>query len=150
MVQREGVKKEIFWDAVGIIALVDNDDSLHEQAIAVRDKLFQEDTKFVTTDDVLIEVGNGLSKLKQRPIAVAAINAIYDSVKFDVIEIIHVTKELFEKGWLLYQERMDKEWGLTDCISFTVMKDRKIAEAFTSDHHFEQAGFTNLLQILRR
>jgi len=46
-----------------------------------------------------------------------------------------------------YQERMDKEWGLTDCISFVVMKERKITEAFTSDRHFEQAGFTNLLQI---
>ena len=148
MVQRKIVKKrEVFWDAVGMIAVTDNDDSLHDQAIAVRDRLFQEGTTFVTTDDILVEVGNGLSKLKQRPLAVAAIQAIRDSVEFGVIEIVYITSKLFEKGWLLYQGRMDKEWGLTDCISFVVMKERNITEAFTSDHHFEQAGFTNLLQI---
>jgi predicted nucleic acid-binding protein len=64
MARRKGVKKEIFWDAVGIIAVVDNDDSLHEQAIAVRDKLFQEGVKFVTTDNVLVEVANGSSNNK--------------------------------------------------------------------------------------
>ncbi|MBM3236109.1 hypothetical protein FJZ31_07395 [Candidatus Poribacteria bacterium] len=73
MARRKDVKKKIFWDAVGIITVTDNDDSLHEQAITIRDELFQEGAKFVTTDDVLVEVGNGLSKLKQRPLAVAAI-----------------------------------------------------------------------------
>ena len=41
--------------------------------------------------------------------------------------------------------RIDKEWSLTDCISCTVMKDRGITKAITSDHHFEQAGFEKLL-----
>jgi len=48
-------------------------------------------------------------------------------------------------GWTLYQQRPDKEWGLTDCISFVVMQEQGISEAFTSDHHFTQAGFTILL-----
>jgi len=41
---------------------------------------------------------------------------------------------------------MDKEWGLTDCISFVVMKDRKLTDVLTTDHHFEQAGFKSLLR----
>jgi predicted nucleic acid-binding protein len=48
-------------------------------------------------------------------------------------------------GWALYCARPDKEWGLTDCISFTLMTQRGIREAFTSDHHFEQADFRKLL-----
>jgi predicted nucleic acid-binding protein len=41
---------------------------------------------------------------------------------------------------------MDKEWSLTDCISFIAMEDRGITEAMTADHYFEQAGFTILLK----
>ena len=45
----------------------------------------------------------------------------------------------------LYSRRPDKEWSLTDCISFVVMSDEGLTEALTGDHHFEQAGFTPLL-----
>jgi predicted nucleic acid-binding protein len=40
----------------------------------------------------------------------------------------------------------DKEWGLTDCISFVVMQEQGLTDALTADHHFEQAGFTILLK----
>ena len=54
--------------------------------------------------------------------------------------------ELFASGSDLYAQRLDKDWSLTDCISFVVMRERGIAEALTADHHFEQAGFTILLR----
>src|SRR5437899_12166806 len=41
--------------------------------------------------------------------------------------------------------RSDKEWGLTDCISFALMKQEGIAEALTADAHFRQAGCKALL-----
>jgi len=40
----------------------------------------------------------------------------------------------------------DKEWGLVDCISFVVMREKHIINALTSDEHFGQAGFKVLLQ----
>ncbi len=43
-------------------------------------------------------------------------------------------------------ERPDKEWSLVDCASFVLMRQREINEALTSDHHFEQAGFSRLLK----
>ena len=46
----------------------------------------------------------------------------------------------------LMGERQDKDWSLTDCISFIVMKERGIHDALTTDKHFEQAGFTTLLK----
>ena len=48
-------------------------------------------------------------------------------------------------GWELYSNRLDKDWGMIDCISFVIMQERNLTEAFTSDHHFEQAGFNVLL-----
>jgi predicted nucleic acid-binding protein len=41
---------------------------------------------------------------------------------------------------------MDKEWPLTDCISFVVMAREGITEALTGDRHFEQVGFVPLLK----
>jgi predicted nucleic acid-binding protein len=41
---------------------------------------------------------------------------------------------------------MDKEWTLTDCTSFVVMRDMEISEALTADRHFMQAGMTALLR----
>jgi len=38
-----------------------------------------------------------------------------------------------------------KEWGLTDCVSFTVMRDRGIVEGLTADEHYRQAGLRALL-----
>ena len=40
---------------------------------------------------------------------------------------------------------LDKEWGITDCISFVVMQDLGLVEALTTDEHFKQAGFRSLL-----
>ena len=61
------------------------------------------------------------------------------------ITITAASAELFERGCRLYADRPDKDWSLTDCISFVVMEEKAITEALTADHHFEQAGFNALL-----
>ena len=53
---------------------------------------------------------------------------------------------LFQEGVQLYNARPDKDWSLTDCISFVVMQEHGLTDALTGDHHFEQAGFTALLK----
>jgi uncharacterized protein len=54
--------------------------------------------------------------------------------------------DLYEEGVKLYAARDDKEWSLTDCLSFVVMQEANITESLTADHHFEQAGFVALLK----
>lgn len=61
------------------------------------------------------------------------------------IEIIPIDSALFERAIAFYAERLDKEWGLTDCISFLAMQDRAMTNALTTDRHFQQAGFRALL-----
>lgn len=41
----------------------------------------------------------------------------------------------------MLEQYTDKEWSLVDAASFVVMRRLGITEAFTTDHHFEQAGF---------
>lgn len=45
----------------------------------------------------------------------------------------------------MFGARMDREWGLTDCISSVLMHELGVYEAFTCDRRFEQAGFIRLI-----
>jgi predicted nucleic acid-binding protein len=69
----------------------------------------------------------------------------HDSCKLFVadpqFEIIPYDSAVYRAGFDLYSQRPDKDWSLTDCISFAVMTERKLMDAVTADHHFEQAGF---------
>jgi predicted nucleic acid-binding protein len=100
------------------IALVDRSDRYHERARALaRDS----DGLLVTTEAVLTEVGNTLAGQRWRAAAVALLGRIRAS---SAIEVVPVSAALFARAVDLYAARPDKEWGLTDCISFVVMQDR--------------------------
>ena len=62
------------------------------------------------------------------------------------IEIVPLSDQLYIRALRLYRERLDKEWGMIDCISFVVMQDRNISDALTTDMHFQQAGFRVLMR----
>ncbi len=131
--------KPIFVDTSYLLALLNSHDEFHKQAMILADEI---DGKLITTEAILTEIGNALAKPQWREIAVDTLNDLRDD---EDVEIPSISGDLFSKPLKLYSSRMDKEWGLTDCISFVVMKDRKLTEALTTDHHFEQAGFKTLL-----
>jgi uncharacterized protein len=62
------------------------------------------------------------------------------------VEIVHITPDLQEQGWRIFRNHADKEWGITDCVSFAFMHQLEIRTAFTNDHHFEQAGFERMIK----
>ena len=61
------------------------------------------------------------------------------------VEIGSLSEPLYVEGLMLFRQRPDKDWGLTDCMSFVLMQELGITEAMTSDRHFEQAGFVRLI-----
>ena len=136
----------VFWDTAAFVALGNTRDDLHQAAISVSQDLAQAQAHVLTTDAVLTEVANIFSKVTLRPIAWQLIAAMQESVGLEAATIVYVDADLWQRGWQLYRARSDKDWGLTDCISFVVMEDFSIQRAFTYDHHFEQAGFVRLLK----
>ena len=122
------------------IALVNPDDETHELALKLTTEL---DGEIVTTGWVLNELANYLVRPPNR----ALFLDILAQMRADPsVTTIPMTQETFDRGLTLYAERLDKSWSVTDCISFLVMEDMSIADALTSDHHFEQAGFNVLLK----
>ncbi len=131
-----------FLDTFFVQAILNGADAYHERAVQWKPVLYQ--SEIWVTEAVLVEVGNALSKTS-RTIAADFIIGCYSAPN---IHVVAVTSELFELGLSLYLERPDKEWGLTDCISFVVMTSQGIRLALTGDHHFAQAGFTPVLSSL--
>jgi predicted nucleic acid-binding protein len=131
-----------FVDTVGWIALLNRSDSLHAAAVRCFQSLATSNTPLLTTSLVLAEVGNGLSRLPLRHLMSGLRQRLQQSKR---IELALVDAQLFERGWLLYEQHADKEWGLVDCVSFTLMRERGVTQAVTNDHHFQQAGFMILL-----
>ncbi len=136
-------KRKVFVDTSAWIALINNNDNLSAQAQQVLLSLKQQNVTLVTTEFVLLEVADALCKTNFRQKTYAYINGIKRAT--DVVKVVPLEQSLLDKGWAIYCQYSDKDWGLTDCISFVVMRQEGITEAFTSDRHFEQAGFTKLM-----
>jgi predicted nucleic acid-binding protein len=134
----------VFVDTVAWIALLNVNDALHEQARQVMETLHHQNARLITTEFVLLEVADALSTPSIRSQTVAFIEGLR---QLPILQIVPVTQNLLAGGWALYSQRSDKDWGLTDCTSFVVMTQEQIRQAFTSDRHFEQAGFVNLLSF---
>lgn len=132
----------VFVDAAAWIALLNTRDALHPAAERVMQTLRQNRTPLVTSGFVFVEVANALSAPIFRQKTVAFLNGL---TKLPNLLIVQPGQELYDDGWKLYSQRPDKEWSLTDCTSFVIMRKERIGDAFTSDHHFEQAGFLKLL-----
>lgn len=132
----------VFVDSAAWIALLHSGDSLHARAVEVYRELINEGRKPLTTSLVLVEVASAFSTSARRHLAVE-LRERYRGTQIG--ELVWIDEGLTERGWELYRSRPDKEWSLVDCTSFTVMRERGITEALTSDHHFEQAAFKKLL-----
>jgi predicted nucleic acid-binding protein len=129
----------VFADTFYFLALINDRDAMHARALQFADR----SCRLVTTAWLLTEVGDALSAPENRPTFLELLDTLQTSPD---ARIIGATDELFQRGLELYRRRMDKEWSLTDCISFVVMADEHLAEALTGDRHFEQAGFAPLLK----
>jgi uncharacterized protein len=132
----------VFVDTAAWIALLNTSDQLHKPAQQVMSRLQNQQTSLVTSEFVLLEVADALSAPYMRPKTVQFINGLR---QLAMLEIIPLNQTLLQDGWQLYSQRPDKDWGLTDCVSFIIMAQWELQHAFTSDRHFEQAGFIKLL-----
>ena len=131
--------KRFFADTSYFLALLNKRDQAHSQALtysAIVDRL-------VTTEWVLTELADGLASSQQRAMFTKTRQELLDDA--DTL-VVPLSMALHEQGIQLFAARPDKEWSLTDCISFVVMQRECITEALTGDHHFEQAGITALLK----
>jgi predicted nucleic acid-binding protein len=131
----------VFADTWYLLALVNPADQGHQNAVTYT-KSFA--GKIVTTAFVLVEFADALAGSAQGR---AEFVATLEDLRSDpLVKIISGDDALLDEAIQLYARRLDKQWSLTDCISFVVMRHENISEALTRDRHFEQAGFLAVFQ----
>ena len=130
----------LFVDTVYWLALMNPNDTWHRHALDWAARISE---PLVTTDAVLTEVADAFCRVDRRRWAVEAIRNVQSDPE---IMSVPGSLDLFTRALDLYSSRRDKDWSLTDCISFVVMTDQGLQQALTADLHFAQAGFQALLR----
>lgn len=128
----------VFLDTSYLLALELAKDQNHPAAKQHWEDIIQSPPSFVTTSYVFDEVVTYFNSRGHHAKAVQVGNNLLVSAS---VELVHVDEALFYEGWQYFQQHQDKDYSLTDCISFIVMKRLSASTAFTFDRDFVQAGF---------
>ena len=135
--------KVVFADTLYWVAIIKPRDPWADPARKAKDALGK--TILITTDEILTEFLNllagGGSRLREQ--AGKMVHAIMDNPN---VRVIPQTRDSFLKGLSLYEQRADKGYSLTDCISMHIMISESVTKVLTNDHHFEQKGLTVLIK----
>jgi uncharacterized protein len=130
--------KVLFVDTAGWMACADESDPAHRKAVAVRDFWIEGGGFFVTSDYVADET---LTLLRIR-LGIEAAEAWWRQVDGSSrVRWEYITLARADKARGLFFRFRDKDFSFTDCTSFILMRELKLREALTTDHHFVQAGF---------
>jgi predicted nucleic acid-binding protein len=135
---------KIFVDTSGWANLIDANQPFHQKTAQIYLNCRSQKRQMITTNYIVTE----LVALLDSPLRIPrkSIIAFVNSLKKSpYLEIIHIDFKTDQEAWELLSKREDKYWSLVDCSSFIIMQKYGMTEALTSDHHFEQAGFTKLL-----
>src|SRR5258708_4252350 len=129
---------EVLVDSAGFLALWDAGDDYHSAAVRLQAELARKRRRFMTTDYVVDESATLLLVRHSRSAAVDFLDTVERS---EALRLEWVGPERFAAASELFRHHADKEWSFTDCVSFALMRELGIRDGFTTDHHFEQAGF---------
>jgi len=125
---------EVFADTFYWLSVLNPNDAHHAKALG----LDLSSRRVVTSWAVQIEVMDALCERRKRPLAFR----FWEESRMDRdLVIVPVDGGVMHRAAELYSSRSDKDWSMTDCTSFVIMRDRGISTALSGDRHFVQAGF---------
>ena len=133
----------VFVDTAYFIARTRQNDQWRRAAETARAQLG--DVSMVTTDEVLAEFLTAMSTSGEEVRRRAGLT-VREALRSGAIKVVPQSRQSLLDGLDLYERRLDKGYSLQDCVSMNVMEAEGITEVLTSDHNFEQEGFTILMK----
>jgi predicted nucleic acid-binding protein len=136
--------KQMFVDTSAWDAIVDGGDTHHAMALLFKDEIAGQ-YRLVVTNYILDELYTLLLMNLGYQRTMDFKRGLDVLVQEGILEVVWVSKDIATEAWAVFEQfNVDKQWSFTDCVSYVVMKQREITEAFTFDHHFAQMGFVCL------
>jgi len=135
---------DVFMDSAGFLALWDGADEYHASAVRLQQELSRRKRHFITSDYVVDETATLLLVRHSHAAASDFLDTVENS---EALRLEWMDSERFHVASNIFRKHDDKKWSFTDCVSFAIMRELNIKDAFTTDHHFRQAGFSPLLKI---
>jgi predicted nucleic acid-binding protein len=129
--------REVFIDTSGWYALLDRRDARHDRTVALVRQLIGARTRLVTTDYVLDEA---CTLAKVRAGTAAAVRLLDLAERTAALDMEWIGPDRFSRARALFRKHHDQAFSFTDCTSFVVMRERRIANAITTDRRFRVAG----------
>lgn len=127
-------------DTSGWFCIFDAANRQHERAVSYYSSAFAR----ITHSYILAEFV-ALSEARKRHRG-AMLEFLFNLIQDSDVSIVWVDEQLTMRALELLTIRSDKIWSLCDAVSFVIMSDRRITQALTTDHDFEQAGFVQVLE----
>ncbi len=127
----------VFADTSGLLALLNAKDENHARAERAFVTLRARQAPLVSTSFVLVET----YALVGRRLGLDAVRSFRADFA-PLIEVVWVDEPLHDAGLDLLLERRKRLLSLVDAVSFVTMRQRRVAEAFAFDPHFEHEGFS--------
>ena len=129
---------KILVDTAAWYALYDRRSMQHLAAEGVFADLVNQRVTLFVTDYIFEETLTLLLGRLGHKTAVACGEWILGS---SIVKLLRINTSQWDAAWDMFRRYDDKDFSFTDCTSFVVMRQQKLIDAFTFDHHFEQMGF---------
>jgi predicted nucleic acid-binding protein len=130
--------REVFIDAGAWIAVINQRDEFHVAAAAVYARLLREKRPLLTTNLVIAEAHAMLRRHTGYQPAIGLLDSIRQSSR---LTKVYADATLEAEADKILRRYADQDFSLTDAVSFAVMQQLGITEAFAFDSHFVTAGF---------
>jgi predicted nucleic acid-binding protein len=133
--------REVFVDASAWIALSDAGDKYHHTARSALKQLVEGGRTFVTTSLVVAEAYIIIRRTGGHVQAMRLLGSLRGSPR---LAKVYSDASLESMAEDILEKYVDQAFSLADAVSFVVMRERGVTQAFTFDRHFLTMGFEQL------
>ena len=136
--------RDAFVDTSGLYALINRNDPAHGAARVAVGRLLRDGRRLVVTDYIIDESATLAKARGGAQLAGRVLELIEQS---HGLRVEWIRPERFEATKAFFRRHADHGYTFTDCSSFVVMRELRLAQALTSDRHFAEAGWEVLLPV---
>ena len=132
------MNREVFVDTSAWIAVSDAGDKYHSAARTAYQRIISERRTFLTTNLIIAEAYIIIRRTGGQAQAMRLLRSLRGSPR---LHKVWSDASLESRAEEILEKHTDQEFSYTDAVSFVVMQEHGIEEAFTFDRHFATMGF---------